>query len=325
MSKISKSKVYELFEYIKNADKICLVGHISPDGDCIGSVMALYDYVKNNLKKDVCVAFDGDIPFNYTYYLSNAIEFSGSNTEEFDLTIVLDCGDDDRLGINKCVVLNAKKTICIDHHKTNTGFADLNIVYPEISSTGELLYEILAIGNVDITLFMADCLYVAIVTDTGNFIYSSTSSNTHIVAAKLLELGIDTTSITNRLYASTPVDVMKAYIECISSINFYYDNKFALSKITQDIVKRNDIRLNDIQGVVEFMREINEVEISCVLKEYSSNSTKVSLRSKNKFDVSEIAQKLGGGGHKRAAGFQLEMSLDEAESKLIEILNDCFN
>ncbi len=320
MNQMMKNNISEFFYAIDNSDKICVIGHVAPDGDCIGSVMALYEFLNATYDKEVYVGFDGKIPYNFKKYIDENLILSNFENEKFDLTVVLDCSDKERLGKYECVIANSKKTICIDHHKTNTEFADINIIDPKISSTGELLFHILKSENKEISLKMAEYIYIAIITDTGKFSYSSTSSITHNVASELMEIGIDIARIDNEIYNSKPINIVKAYIECISNINFYYNSKLGIAKITDEVIKKNNIDMNDIEGIVEFIREVDEIEISCVLKEYDVENTKVSLRSKNNIDVAEISKKFGGGGHIKAAGFQISKNLKDSEMIIVEEL-----
>jgi len=135
-----------------------------------------------------------------------------------------------------------------------------------------------------------------------------------------MEIGIDIARIDNEIYNSKPINIVKAYIECISNINFYYNSKLGIAKITDEVIKKNNIDMNDIEGIVEFIREVDEIEISCVLKEYDVENTKVSLRSKNNIDVAEISKKFGGGGHIKAAGFQISKNLKDSEMIIVEEL-----
>jgi phosphoesterase RecJ-like protein len=315
-----KDNIKEFFNEIDNSEKICVIGHVAPDGDCIGSVMALYEFLSVEYNKDVYFGFDGKIPYNFRSYIDESLILTDFEDKKFDLLIVLDCADEERLGRYKSLISNSKKIICIDHHKTNTEFADINIVDPTISSTGELLFHILNYENKKTSLKMAEYIYTAIITDTGNFAYSSTTATTHRVAAELIDIGVDVANIDNLIFNSKPISTVKAYIDCISNINFYYDNKLGIAKISDEIIKRNNANINDIEGIVEFIREISEVEISCVLKEYNQELTKVSLRSKNDIDVSEVSVKFNGGGHAKAAGFQINANLEEAEAIVVKEL-----
>jgi bifunctional oligoribonuclease and PAP phosphatase NrnA len=224
----------------------------------------------------------------------------------------------ERLGKYKDILINTKKTICIDHHKTNMKFADINIINADISSTGELLYNIIlsAGKDKDITKKIAEFIYIAILTDTGKFSYSSTSSNTHKVASNLMEKGINVSEIDNIIFNSKPSNVVKAYIDCISGINLFFESKLGIASITQKTIIENSVEMGDVAGVVEFIREIKEVEVSCVLKEHK-NSTKVSLRSKNNIDVSEVSLKYSGGGHAKAAGFEISKDVETTKEIII--------
>lgn len=315
--KMNLNDVKEMFDIIDKSNNICLIGHKAPDGDCIGSVMALYEFLKP-MHKNLTVCFDGTIPFNYKSFLDEEVlskEYDGS---KYDVVITLDCSDIDRIGKFFSILNNTQKTICIDHHKTNMSFADINIIDINNSSTGELLYDIIVSAGKEneITKKIAEYLYIAILTDTGKFSYSSTSSNTHKTVASLMEKGVDVVKIDNLIYNSKPSNVVKAYIDCISSINLYFDNKLGVASISQKTLSDYNVEMGDIDGVVEFIREIKEVEVSCVLKEYN-NSTKVSLRSKNDIDVAEISVKFGGGGHTKASGFEIDDNIENTKKIII--------
>jgi len=315
--------VKEVFNLINSSQNICIAGHKAPDGDCIGSVMALYEFLKPFNKK-LTVYIDGIIPFNYKSFVKEDVIAKEYDNNEFDLLFVLDCSDAERLGKFKDVLKNAKKSVCIDHHKTNESYADINIIDSSMSSTGELLYDILKISGRQLTKQIAEYIYIAILTDTGKFSYSNTTGKTHEKTAELIELGVDVAEIDNIVYNSKPSNVVKAFIECIGGIELYYDNKFGITSITKDILERNNVNMGDIDGVVEFIREIKEVEVSCVLKEYEEKNTKVSLRSKNDIDVSAVSVKFRGGGHARAAGFEIDDTVENTKKLLIETFKEQF-
>ncbi len=314
--------VNEIFNLINNSYKICITGHKAPDGDCIGSVMALYHFLKP-FNKEISVFIEGIIPFNYKVFVDESIIAKDYNNEKFDVLFVLDSSDTKRLGKFEPVLKNSKKTVVIDHHKTNEGFGDINIIDTQMSSTGELLYDILKSTGMNISKETAISLYVAILTDTGKFSYSNTSSHTHKKTAELIELGVDVAEIDNIVYNSKPSNIVRAFIDCINNIELYYDNKFGITSITNDILNKNSAEMADVDGVVEYIREIKEVEVSCVLKEYEDN-TKVSLRSKNNVDVSIISVKYGGGGHAKAAGFEVNDNLENTKHLMIKEFKEYF-
>lgn len=315
--------VKEVFNLINSSQNICIAGHKAPDGDCIGSVMALYEFLKP-FNKNLTVCIDGIIPFNYKTFVDEDVIAKEYDNNEFDLLFLLDCSDAERLGKFKDVLKNAKKSVCIDHHKTNESYADINIIDSSMSSTGELLYDILKTSGRQLTKQIAEYIYIAILTDTGKFSYSNTTGQTHKKTAELIELGVGVAEIDNIVYNSKPSNVVKAFIECIGGIELYYDNKFGITSITKDILERNSVNMGDIDGVVEFIREIKEVEVSCVLKEYEEKNTKVSLRAKNDIDVSAVSVKFGGGGHARAAGFEIDDTVENTKKLLIETFKEQF-
>lgn len=315
--KMNQSSINEMFNIIDKCEKICIAGHKAPDGDCIGSVMALYEILKPYKNLTVCI--DGNIPYNYKEFIDESILMTEYNKEKYDVLITLDCSDVQRLGKFSDVFYNAKNTICIDHHNTNKGFAHINIIEHNISSTGELLYKVIENKKIEINKKIAELIYIAILTDTGKFSYSNTSKSTHEIVGKLIDKGVDVSYIDNVIYNSKPSNVVKAYIDCISGIELLSDNKIGLATITQKIISENNVDMGDIDGVVEFIREIKEVEISCVLKEYD-DSIKVSLRSKNDIDVSKISEIFGGGGHKKAAGFEINDNLSNSKKIVLNEL-----
>ncbi len=312
----------EIFHLINNSHKICIAGHKAPDGDCIGSVMALCHFLKP-FGKAVSVFIDGIIPFNYRAFVDENIIAKEYKNEDFDLLFVLDCSDTKRLGKFEPVLRNSKKTVVIDHHKTNEGFGDINIIDAEMSSTGELLYDILKSSGLNIPKEAAVSLYVAVLTDTGKFSYSNTSSQTHVKAAELINLGVDVAEIDNIVYNSKPSNIVRAFIDCINNIELYYDNKFGITAITKEILNKNSAEMADVDGIVEYIREIKEVEVSCLLKE-NDKGTKVSLRSKNNTDVSAISVKYGGGGHAKAAGFEVNDNLENTKRLMIQEFKEYF-
>lgn len=320
---LTMNDVKEIFDIINKSENICIAGHKAPDGDCIGSVMALYEFlIQFNKHADVYI--DGTIPYNYKDFADKNVMMDEIKDTDYDVMFILDCSDADRLGKFKDVAKLAKKTICIDHHKTNQSFADINVIDPLMSSTGELLYDILKLWGMEITKKTATYIYVAILTDTGKFSYSNTSSRTHKKTAELIEIGVDVAEVDNIVYNSKPSNVVKAFIDCISGIELYYDNRLGITKITQEILESNNVEMGDIDGVVEFIREIKEVEVSCVLKEAKDKSTKVSLRAKNEIDVAEISVKFNGGGHKKAAGFEINDTIDNTKELMINTFKEYF-
>jgi len=323
MKIMRKNDVKEVFDLINNSDRICIAGHKAPDGDCIGSVMALYSFLKP-LGKQLTVMMDGIIPFNYKSFVDESIILKNYGNEEFDLLFVLDTSDRKRLGKFEGVLSNSKKTVVIDHHITNEGFGDINIIEPHMSSTGELLYGLLKLADMEISSETAVLIYIAVITDTGKFSYQNTTAKTHIIAAELIDLGVNVAEIDNIVYNSKPANIVRAFIDCISTMELYYGNKLGITAITKEILDKNKAEMADVDGVVEYIREIKEVEVSCLLKE-NAEGTKVSLRSKNDIDVAAVSLKYKGGGHAKAAGFDIGENLENTKKIILKEFKEYFD
>ncbi|HHV27277.1 MAG TPA: bifunctional oligoribonuclease/PAP phosphatase NrnA [Tissierellia bacterium] len=313
--------IEKCIEYIKASNNIYLASHIQPDGDNIGSLLALGRAIEK-LNKNVHVIKVDNIPKDYQF-LPNMHLFKELNTEkDIDLFIALDSGDIDRLGIAKDMALKAKKLINIDHHITNENFGDLNIVLPTASATGEIVYRIIKEMDVEMDEDISTCLYVAISTDTGSFMYDSTTKYTHLVAADLLSKDIDLNNIIVNIYQSRTLERTRLFIESLNTLDILKKGKIAIVKVTQDMLKTCRATLEDAEGIVSFIRDIENVEVACILKEVNKEEIKVSLRSKKKVDVSNISLRFNGGGHKRAAGCTIYDNIENAK-KLI--LNEIYN
>ncbi len=322
MKIMMKNDVEKIFNLINSSDKICIAGHKAPDGDCIGSVMALYNFLKP-LNKNISVMIDGTIPFNYRAFVDENIISENYDNEEFDLLFVLDSSDRKRLGKFEGLLEHSKKTVVIDHHVTNEGFGDINIIDPAMSSTGELLYDVFKLADMEISRKTAVLIYLAVLTDTGKFSYQNTTAQTHMKAAELIDLGVNVSEIDNIVYNSKPANIVRAFIDCVSGFELYYDNMLGITAITKEILNKNNAQMADVDGIVEYIREIKEVEVSCLLKENDSG-TKVSLRSKNKVDVAAVSLKYKGGGHAKAAGFDIKENLENTKKIILEEFKEYF-
>src|SRR5699024_10612367 len=303
-------------EIINNSKNIYIGSHINPDGDNIGSLLALGMALKE-IGKTVHILKVDNIPKDYQFLPNVHLISKPTQDEEFDLFIALDCSDLDRLGSGKEIALKANKILNIDHHITNDNFGHINMVFPPASSTGEIVYYLIKKLNIPINRDVAECLYVAISTDTGSFMYDSTSSNTHRVAAELLDKGINLNKITTQLYQSRSLERTRLFIEALKNLNLYYDGKVGTIKITQKMLKDNKATMEDTEGIISFIRDIENIEVACILKEYDKKEIKLSLRSKKYLDVSKVCLEFSGGGHKRAAGCTIFKDIEEAEESVL--------
>lgn len=309
-------------DLIKNSKNIFIASHINPDGDNIGSSLALVLALKKN-NKNVYVLKSDIVPRSFVFLPGiDLIEDYNQEMGKIDLFIALDCGDENRLGKNKVLFENAKKTINIDHHISNTNFGNVNIVDSKASATGEIIYSFIKHLNIDIDKEIATNLYTAISTDTGSFKYENVTSETHKIIANLLDAGIDKSSININLYENMSFTRMKLFIKSLTTLETFNDGKIAVVKITQDMLKNTGASLEDSEGIISFIRKLETVEAACILKELEKENIKISLRTKKYLDASLICDKFNGGGHKRAAGCNIYKNIEESKDLIINSIKE---
>ncbi len=293
-----------LNKILEQAEKIAIGGHIRPDGDCVGSCMGMYLYLKENFPEKQADVYLEDIPESFKFLKDISIlRHEIDETEEYDLFICLDCGDLDRLGFSAPLFEKAKHTFCVDHHISNQEFAEENYVVADASSTSELVYNLF--DKDKISLNTAEALYLGIVHDTGVFQYSCASPSTFRAAAELLEKGVDAPTLIQKTfyektYAQNQI-LARALLESI----LFMDGKCIASWIKKSVMDFYQVVPKDLEGIVSQMRNTEGTEVAIFMYELEPNLFKVSLRSGNLVDVSKIAQCFGGGGHKKAAGLTM--------------------
>lgn len=294
-----------LNKILEGVSTIAIGGHVRPDGDCVGSCVGLGQYIRENYSDKTVDIYLKDIPesFHFLKGTETILESVADEEKEYDLFIALDCGDTGRLDYSKPLLDHAKHTFCVDHHISNIGFADVNHIVAEASSTSELVYGLL--DEEKISKNVAEALYLGIVHDTGVFQYSCAGPETFRVVAKLLEKGIDGPKIIEdtfyaKSYAQNQV-MGRALMESILFLNGVGIASF----IRKNVMDFYGVVPKDLEGIVSQLRVTEGVEVAVFMYELKQNEFKVSLRSKSELDVSKIAQYFGGGGHKKAAGFTM--------------------
>ena len=290
-------------EEVRNAGSIAVSGHIRPDGDCVGSVMGLYLYLKKELPEaeiDVYLEKPAEIFDCISHIEDIKSEFNNVDTGKiYDVFIVLDCADD-RLGEVRVLYEKARKKINIDHHISNPGCGDVRIVEPERSSTAELLYDLMDPAVVDEEI--ARALYIGIIHDTGVLRYSNTAPHTLQVVSELIEFGFDFSKIIDdTFYEKTYVQTQIMGRAILESVRFMHD-KCIVSMVSRRMMDFYQVTPQDLDGIVNQLLAVKGVECAIFMYEIRTLEYKISMRSKGRVDVAGVAMRFGGGGHVRAAG-----------------------
>ncbi|WP_068268192.1 DHH family phosphoesterase [Caviibacter abscessus] len=304
-------------EQIDNAKNIVIAGHVNPDGDAIGSAIALSKMIKQyGSSKNVKVCFNDELP-EYTKELLKDINIYKEVTDDIDLLISVDTANLERLAVTKEMIEKAKKTVCIDHHISNTGYFDINYI-KDISSASELIYDFLDVLNIKLSKEIAEFMYLGIINDTGNFRHSNVTSNTFRICANLLDEGINASYITQVLFSKSNKKA-EIFSKAIIDKIYFEDIKFAYYYLKYEDMLKLGITKDDTDGIAEYLLTIKENDITLFLREEADHSIKGSFRSKF-VNVNYIASFFGGGGHIKAAGFKTNMAVDDIIGKVRELL-----
>jgi bifunctional oligoribonuclease and PAP phosphatase NrnA len=311
----------DILNSIRNCSTIAVAFHVSPDGDSLGSSLALVHGLRKMGKK-VYILSRESLPEDFRY-LPGSCEINGENADVPDdvkCLIVLDCGDLNRVNANIDYEKRNFIFINIDHHISNSLFGDFNYVDSNSSAVGEIVYQILMLLGVQIDKNIASCLYTSIITDTGSFKYSSTTSVTHSIAGDLINTGIDFSEIHRVLYENKKFERLKLYGLVLSNIELVHKN-ICIMYLTKDMFLKANIEENtDTSDIISLGIQIDSVEVVVLFKE-NNDGVKISLRSKNIVDVRKVAECFGGGGHIRASGISLKStSIENVKRDIINTI-----
>jgi len=312
---MKKSTLEQIAIKLKEADTILLYPHVIMDGDTLGSSIALCIALRK-IGKKAHVLVEDEIPSYLLFLEKDYCTLDQNVLGAADISISIDCSDIDRFVMRKAKFLTGKFSICLDHHRTNNSFAEMNYIDEYAGATGEIVYDLIKIMGIEIDVEMAEAIYTAITTDTGNFQYTNTTKTTHLITADLFDIGIDLEKISVEVYQNIRHEKLKITNEVINTIEMLYNGKADIAYVTQEMLKKTGALMEETEGIIETLRNISGVEISAFMKESKPNEIKVGLRAKTYGDVSAIAQSFGGGGHKKAAGCTLYTTLEEAKRQI---------
>lgn len=313
------TKFAEIGRVLREHNKFAVLSHVRPDGDALGSTLALALSLKG-LGKEVRAWNEEGMLEKYNFLAqAELLTQPPSDPEDFDVVVALDTAVQNRLGTTTSAVRHAKLWINIDHHPSNPRYGDLVYIDPTAPATGQILFEFLTNQNFPITPEIAENLYAAISTDTGSFQYSNTTVRTFEIAAELVRCGVEVGRISQLLYENFPRRRTELLRELLGTMQFGCDGKLAWFSLSQAAGLALGVIPEDNEGLIDNLRAIRGVIVAIFFEELPDGKVRVSMRSKNEaVDVCAICTQFGGGGHVLAAGARVRGTLPEVEKKIVE-------
>ncbi|HEV3409943.1 MAG TPA: bifunctional oligoribonuclease/PAP phosphatase NrnA, partial [Chthoniobacterales bacterium] len=307
----------EIAAALRGATRIAVLSHVRPDGDALGSQLALGISLRQ-LGKEVVVWNEDGMLEKYSFMpCAELLVRPPAEPQEFDLSVALDTAVQNRLG-NAGEAVRAPKWINIDHHPTNPRYGDLNYIEPTAPATGQILYELLATQDLPINPEIAENLFVAISTDTGSFQYPNTTAHTFEIGAELVKRGVNVGRVSQLLYENYPRRRVELLRELLRTMRFEADGRVASFSLALKLARELGVKPEDNEGLIDHLRAIHGVVVAVFFEELPEGKVRVSMRSKSAAaDVAAIAQRFGGGGHVLAAGARVRGSLPEVEQRLM--------
>ena len=320
--KLSKyNTAAELIEWMRAHDNIGVVCHISPDGDTIGSGLALAEALRS-MGKNACTMCQDEIPKMY-HFMPGALDICSPESAPFTVRSLLFCDVSDELRAGSCLMPEIAERAVLDHHETNPAYCTVNFVDGNAAAAGVMVVELMDRLRMQLTPAMAENLYVAITTDTGNFAFPSTDGRTLRAGAKCLDAGADPDKVTRLMFRMRSVARTKLLGAAVGSMLFLDDGKIAMFKVSRSMMDACGATAADCEGIVNFGTNCEGVRVAALLREQPDGRIKVSLRSADSTDVSRVSLIHGGGGHRAAAGCTLSASMDDcADMIAIELMEE---
>jgi phosphoesterase RecJ-like protein len=309
------TEIEQIAAELRSRERFLLTAHEGPDGDALGSLLAMHNLLTQLGKDSVMFMAAKEFPLPIEYrFLPLEEVFHEPPADMADRTIVfLDCGNIDRMPLD--FLSEGNPIINIDHHHDNTRFGNFNLVDTKASCTAEIVYGLAVLLGARVTEEMASALYVGLVTDTGKFMYENTDASTHRIAAELIDAGVDVADTYQRLYEHVPMEKVRLVARALEAIQRACDERLAVTYISTADYEATGAGEEMTEGIIDHLRSIEGVKVAAVVRDLGDRgraARKVSLRSSDgDVDVSAIARNSGGGGHKRAAGFSTDLEIED--------------
>jgi len=323
---VSATTFQEIGRILREHQRFAVLSHVRPDGDALGSQLALALSLKQ-LGKDVRVWNEDGMLQKYSFLpRGELLTKPPSTAEDVDAAIALDTAIQNRLGSALDAIRSAKTWINIDHHPSNPGYGDLVYIDPAAPATGQILFELIKNQKLPIDRDIAENLYVAISTDTGSFQYPNTTARTFEIVAELVRVGVDVGSVSRRVYENYPRRRVELLRELLRTMHFEGKGRVASFSLSLKTAAELEVIPEDNEGLIDHLRAIRGVIVAVFFEELADGKVRVSMRSKNEqVDVCAICQKFGGGGHTLAAGARIRGTLAEVEEQVLKAICDVVN
>lgn len=310
-----------------SSNHILLASHTNPDGDAVGSTIAL-GILLSKIDKNITLYNESSIPAVYRFLPRvDMIKKSINPDDVFDTAIILDCGDLQRIGTMASKVNNIPAIINIDHHISNNRFGNFQLIDASASSTAEIIYRLIKKMGIAIDEATATSIYTGILTDTGSFRFSNTNQAAFAICQEMVEKGVNPSNVAQNVYGRYSLGRIKLLNLALDSIEIFHNGELSIMTITQEMLSKTGTRAEDIDGLINYARRIEDVKIAALIHEKQngrhhlkdSDQFHISLRSDGSVDVAAIAASFGGGGHKTAAGFDVQSGLAEIKSDIANL------
>ena len=315
--KINLDKACKL---LREATNILIFSHQSPDGDTLGSSFGL-KYALDKIGKQTAVLCSDPFPPKYRYFIN-----STENQFDFlpDLIVSVDVADQKLLGKSFMEYWD-RIDLAIDHHPSNTMFAEHTLLEGDAAATAEMIYKLICLMEIPLDKRIANCIYTGIVTDTGCFKFSNTSVQSHLIAAKLMEHGTDYEFINKLMFETKSLARIEMERMVLNGLELYYNNRCAIIHYDDEMLRKTGVNESELDGLAAMTRQIEGVELGLLIKEKKGEGYKVSVRTGASIDASELCRQFGGGGHARAAGCTIHNDFETVKQKLLQASKKYFS
>lgn len=315
--------IQQIIDVIRSSSSFLITTHEGPDGDAVGSSLALASFLRK-LGKDVTVHYQDTVPDLYSFLPGTGTVLHHIPDSHYDVSFILDIGERKRAGKEFCAFTRVTTTVNLDHHLSCENFADYNLIDSQAAATGILVYRIAAAYAYHFDRETALCIYTAVITDTGSFRYSNANREAFAVAGEMIECGINAWDVAEQLYENQPLKRLQLLSRCLPTLDIFKDGQAASVAVTSEMFAACDADAELTDGFVNYPRSIHGVEVAIFFRQLDEKKYKVGFRSKGNVNVAAFSAALGGGGHHNAAGCTIEGSLDEVKAQVYAIVESSF-